>query len=90
MWINININLLNLAVIYAITGTKSVDLCWLASARSKGGLLVSAIDPIKNIINKGNKGNINQTALCDSTLTVKFKLPVNKTTNSMAELSINS
>jgi hypothetical protein len=28
-----------------------------ASARSKGALLVSAIHPIKNIINKGNKGN---------------------------------
>ena len=27
-----------------------------ASAKSKGGLLVSAIDPIKNIINIGNKG----------------------------------
>jgi hypothetical protein len=34
-----------------------------ASAKSKGALLVSAIDPIKNIINIGNKGIINQTAL---------------------------
>jgi hypothetical protein len=34
-----------------------------ASARSKGALLVSAIDPIKNIINIGNKGIINHIAL---------------------------
>jgi hypothetical protein len=34
-----------------------------ASAKSKGALLVSAIDPMKKIINIGNKGNINQTAL---------------------------
>jgi hypothetical protein len=29
----------------------------IASAKSKGALLVSAIQPIKNIINIGNKGN---------------------------------
>ena len=34
-----------------------------ASAKSKGALLVSAIDPIKNIINTGNKGTINHIAL---------------------------
>jgi len=34
-----------------------------ASARSKGALLVSAIDPMKKITNIGNKGIINQTAL---------------------------
>jgi len=34
-----------------------------ASAKSKGALLVSAIDPIKNIINIGNNGIINQIAL---------------------------
>ena len=62
----------------------------IASAKSKGGLLVSAIDPIKNIINKGNKGTINQTALCASTLTVRFKLPVNIIIINRAELNINS
>ena len=62
----------------------------IASAKSKGGRLVSAIDPIKNIINIGNKGKINQTALCDSTFTVKLKLPVSIITNNKAELSINS
>lgn len=31
-----------------------------ASAKSKGALLVSATDPIKNITNIGNSGNINQ------------------------------
>ena len=62
----------------------------VASAKSKGGLLVSAIDPIKNITNIGNNGNTNQTALCDSTLTVRFKLPVNIITNNKAELNINS
>jgi hypothetical protein len=61
-----------------------------ASAKSKGALLVSAIDPIKNIINIGNKGIINQTALWASTLTVRFKLPVNITTKSIAELKISS
>jgi len=34
-----------------------------ASAKSKGALLVSAIDPIKNIINTGNKGTMNHIAL---------------------------
>jgi hypothetical protein len=34
-----------------------------ASAKSKGALLVSATDPTKNIINIGNKGIINHTAL---------------------------
>ena len=29
-----------------------------ASAKSKGALFVSAIDPIKNIIKTGNSGNI--------------------------------
>ena len=61
-----------------------------ASAKSKGALLVSATEPIKNIINTGNKGNINQIALWASILTVKFKLPVSSITRSMAELNINS
>jgi len=34
-----------------------------ASAKSKGALLVSATEPMKNIINTGNKGTINQIAL---------------------------
>jgi hypothetical protein len=33
-----------------------------ASAKSKGALFVSAIDPMKNIINTGNKGIINHIA----------------------------
>jgi hypothetical protein len=61
-----------------------------ASAKSKGALLVSAIHPIKNIINIGNKGRTKYTIFCDSTFTVRFKLPVNKTTNNIAELKINS
>ena len=36
---------------------KSTNNSDSASAKSKGALLVSAIEPIKNIINKGNKGN---------------------------------
>ena len=61
-----------------------------ASARSKGGLLVSAIDPIKNMINIGNKGTMNHIALWASILTVRFKLPVNIITSNIAELKINS
>jgi len=34
----------------------------LASAKSKGALLVSATAPIKKITNIGNKGKINHTA----------------------------
>ena len=34
-----------------------------ASAKSKGALLVSATEPIKNIINTGNKGSKNHIAL---------------------------
>jgi len=40
-----------------------VEFGLLASARSKGALLVSAIDPIKKIINIGNKGTMYQVAL---------------------------
>ena len=61
-----------------------------ASAKSKGGLLVSAIAPIKNIINNGTKGHKKNTAFCDSTTALKFKLPASKTTNNIAELNINS
>jgi hypothetical protein len=62
----------------------------IASAKSKGALLVSAIQPIKNIINIGNKGITKNTTFCDSTFIVKFKLPVSKTTIKIAELKINS
>lgn len=61
-----------------------------ASAKSKGALLVSATDPIKNIINTGNNGNKNHIDLWASILTVRFKLPVKNTTSSIAELNINS
>ena len=67
-----------------------IDDLYLASAKSKGARLVSAIDPIKKIKNTGNKGIIYQTALWDSILTVKLRLPVNSTTNNIAELSISS
>ena len=62
----------------------------IASAKSKGALLVSATAPKKKIINLGNKGIKNQIALWDSILTVKLKLPVNKITTNIAELKINS
>jgi hypothetical protein len=62
----------------------------LASAKSKGALLVSAIEPIKNIKNKGNNGNKKLTILCDSIIAIKFKLPTNNTTNNITELKINS
>jgi hypothetical protein len=61
-----------------------------ASARSKGALFVSAIHPIKNMINIGNKGKIKNTAFWDSTLIVKFKLPVSNKTIKIAEVNINS
>jgi hypothetical protein len=61
-----------------------------ASAKSKGALLVSAIHPIKKIINKGNKGNKKYMVFCASTLVVKLRLLVSKTTNNITELSINS
>src|ERR1700759_82566 len=61
-----------------------------ASAKSKGALFVSAIQPMKNTKNIGNNGIANNTIFCASILTVKFRLPVIKTINNMAELSINS
>jgi hypothetical protein len=61
-----------------------------ASAKSNGALLVSAIHPMKNIINIGNNGKKKKTTFCASTLIVKFKLPVNKITINIAELKINS
>jgi hypothetical protein len=48
------------------------------------------MDPIKNIINIGNKGTIYQIALWASIITVISRLPANKTTNNIAELKINS
>jgi hypothetical protein len=62
----------------------------IASAKSKGALFVSATEPIKNTKNKGNNGNKKFTILCDSTMSIKFKLPVNKITNNITELNINS
>ncbi len=61
-----------------------------ASARSKGALLVSAIDPIKNIKNIGKSGTTYQIAFCASVLTVKLKLPDNNITSKIAELKISS
>lgn len=61
-----------------------------ASAKSKGALLVSAIDPIKKIINKGNKGNKKYVIFCASTLLVRLRLFVSNTTNNITELNINS
>jgi hypothetical protein len=61
-----------------------------ASAKSKGALFVSATDPMKNISNIGNKGNINHIALCDSIFTVKLRLPVKKITIRIAELNTSS
>jgi hypothetical protein len=61
-----------------------------ASAKSKGALLVSAIEPIKNTKNKGNNGNNKFTTLCDSIIVIIFKLPVNNITNKITELNINS
>jgi len=62
----------------------------IASAKSKGALLVSAIEPIKNTKNKGNNGNKKLTTLCASTIAIKFKLPVNNITSKITELNINS
>jgi hypothetical protein len=61
-----------------------------ASAKSKGALFVSATDPMKNIINTGNNGIINQMAFWLSILLVRFKLPLKKITSNIAELNISS
>jgi hypothetical protein len=61
-----------------------------ASAKSNGALFVSAIHPIKNTINIGSKGITKKTTFCASTLIVKFRLPVNRITISIAELNISS
>jgi hypothetical protein len=61
-----------------------------ASAKSKGALLVSAIEAIKKITKTGNKGIINQTFLCNSIIRFKFKLLVKNITIKTAELKINS
>ncbi len=61
-----------------------------ASAKSKGALFVSAMDPIKNIIKIGKSGTIYQIAFCASVLTVKLKLPDNNITSKIAELKISS
>lgn len=43
--------------------TKSFIIYSIASAKSKGALLVSATDPMKNKIKIGNKGTRNHIAL---------------------------
>ena len=62
----------------------------LASAKSIGERFVSASAPIKNIMNIGNKGTINQIAFWASIIAVMFKFPVKNIINKIAELSINS
>lgn len=61
-----------------------------ASAKSKGGRLVSAILPIKNIIKMGSKGAKKRTPFWASILPIKLKLPESTRTNKIAELNINS
>jgi hypothetical protein len=61
-----------------------------ASAKSKGALLVSATEPIKNTKNRGNKGSKKLTTLCDSIIEIKSKLPTNSITNRIIEVNINS
>ena len=78
-----NITTTTCSVLKPLTGSDS------ASAKSKGALLVSATNPIKNIINTGDNGTMYQIALWASILTVIFKLPVNITTSNIAELNIH-
>jgi hypothetical protein len=61
-----------------------------ASAKSKGALLVSAIDAIINIVKIGNRGIIYQIIFCISIITLKLRDPVAITINNKAELKINS
>jgi hypothetical protein len=61
-----------------------------ASARSKGALLVSATEPIKNIINIKNKGKANHVIFWNCTLIFKFKLFVIIITINNTELKTNS
>jgi len=61
-----------------------------ASARSNGALFVSAIDPIKNTINIGNKGITYQIALWASIISVISKVPAYYTSISLAEVLIYS
>ena len=86
VWTQVNKNFCKITT----GGWKLVNLKCLASARSKGERLVSAKAPIKNIINTGNKGIINHIDFWDSTISVKFKLPVNRIISNIAELNINS
>ena len=66
------------------------QLIVIASAKSKGALFVSAIDPKKKIKNNGNKGKTKFTTFCASVIIIKFKLPVNNITIKIIELNINS
>ncbi len=61
-----------------------------ASAKSKGARLVSAIEPMKNIMNIGNKGKINQTVFCICIFTLIFKLFVIIITGTIPELTMHS
>jgi hypothetical protein len=54
-----------------------------ASAWSKGALLVSAKAATKNIAAAGNKGTINQTSFCASTILVRLSSPAQMTTESI-------
>jgi hypothetical protein len=54
--------------LYPLTSSAS------ASGRSKGGRDVSASEEIKNIMKAGKRGSTNQTADCDVTKVVRFKV----------------
>ena len=63
---------------------------FIASARSNGGLFVSATEHIKNIINTGNNGIIYHIDLWLSIFSVKFKLPDIIITTNNADVNTNS
>ena len=54
-----------------------------ASGKSKGALLVSAKEEIKNITAKGNNGKINQRFVWLITISVKLKEPAHNTTGNI-------
>lgn len=61
-----------------------------ASTLSKGGLAHSATQPIKKIIDKGNKGIPIQIDSCNSTYLDRFIEPANKIHNNIIVVKTNS
>ena len=64
---------------------KPATISLSPSGRSNGERLVSASAEMKNTMNIGNSGMQNQICCCASTMSVRFRLPTQSSTETMTK-----